>query len=54
MCVCVCRYLSEEVLELQVWATSLPQSTRPTAGDLLIGSVHVVLSDLLAPARELR
>ena len=52
---CLCRYLSEEVLELQVWAGTVPQSTRPTAGDVLIGSVYVLLSDVLvSQSREIR
>ncbi len=36
-----------------MWASTVVQSTRPTAGDVLMGSVYVLLSALLSPAREI-
>lgn len=48
------RYLSEERLEVQVWASTSANQVRPAARDVLIGSVYVLLSDLIAEGGSLR
>ena len=48
-----CRYLLEECLEVQVWASVIKRgkhsgSQRPLADDTLIGSAYILLSDLIS------
>ena len=45
----MCRYLSEEVLEVQVWSTLTKSGAqRPLAEDTLLGSAHILLSDVIS------
>ena len=50
----LCRYLSEERCEVQVWASKTAHSVRPVAGDVLVGSVYIQLSQLLSPGGTIR
>lgn len=49
--VCVCsyhRYLREEVLEVQVWASVMSCSHPPSADDELLAVAQIHLDDLLS------
>lgn len=44
-----CRYLREEALEVQVWATVL---ARPKAEDTLLGFAYIPLGEILSDKNE--
>ena len=50
-----CRYLREEALEVQVWATVLagkPKESRPKAEDTLLGFAYIPLGEILSDKNE--